>query len=335
MRVALLSLVLFATAPALGSSLFDDSSVLEVTLSGPLSSIIRQKPDREEHPFTLAVDGASFDVLVRLRGNSRIELCRFPPLRLKFRGSGHDGTPFTGQDKLKLVTHCQNGSISSQDSVLNEFTAYRIFNLVSDRSYRVRLLKIRYQDTDDRQRKLEEPHFGFLIESDDELAKRLGGTVADVSSIRFSGLDLRQAARMSIFQYVIGNSDWSFVAPENDEKCCHNLDLLEVGGSLVPIPYDFDLALLTRPRYRNRPGLNHSNRRKYGGYCRSPVDTLDEALTHIQALRERIAAAVLDVPALDADSGARRAATVAAFFEEADSKTDLLAKFERDCVGSR
>ena len=335
MRVALLSFVLFATSPAVGSSLFDDRSILEVTLSGPLSSIIRQKPDREEFPFTLAVDGSSFDVSVRLRGNSRVELCRFPPLRLKFRGSGHDGTPFAGQDKLKLVTHCQNGSDSSQDSALNEFAAYRIFNLVSDRSYRVRLLRIHYKDSDDRQRKLEEPHYGFLIESDEELANRLGGTVADVKSIRFGSLDIQQSARMSVFQYVIGNRDWSFVASENDDTCCHNLDLLEVDNKLVPIPYDFDLAALTRPRYRNRPGLNYSDRRKYSGYCRSPVDALDEALTHVQVLKEQISAAVLDVPSLSTDAGTRRATFVAAFFEEAVNKADLLARFERNCVGSR
>lgn len=335
MRKVLLVLVLLATSPTCGSSLFDDNSVLEVTMSGPLSTLIKQKRNREEYPFTLATDGASFDVSVRIRGNSRAAICRFPPLRLNFPASGPGGTPFAGADKLKLVTHCQNGSEKSQDSVLNEFTAYRIFNLISDRSYRVRLLRIRYEDTDGKQRNLEEPHYGFLIESDEDLAKRLGGTVANVVSIRFSSLDIQQTARLNVFQYLVGNKDWSFSMTDNDDTCCHNIDLLHIDDLLVPIPYDFDLATLTRARYRSRSRLNTSIRREYSGYCKTPADMLDQAIAHSQPLMDEILTTALEVPALDNDSRERRAAFIAAFFEEAVNKDSLLAKFGRYCIGSR
>jgi hypothetical protein len=335
MKNIVLILVLLTTSPTFGSSLFDENSTLEVTISGPLSTLIRHKRNREQYPFSITVDDASIDVAVRVRGHSRVVVCRFPPLRLNFTASGPDGTVFAGEDKLKLVTHCQNGNEMSQDSVLNEFTAYRIFNLISDRSYRVRLLRIRYEDTDGKQRKLEEPHYGFLIESDEGLARRLGGNVAKVEAIRYGSLDMQQTARLNIFQYLIGNRDWSFVAGDNDNACCHNIDLLEVDNSLLPIPYDFDLAALTRARYRSGDRMKQSTRREYSGYCRTPPDTLDHAIDNIQPLMDEILNTALGVPALDNDSRERRAAFIAAYFDEAVDKASLLANFERKCIGRR
>ena len=333
MRNAGLILVVLMTSPTFGSPLFDDNSILEVTISGPLSTLLKHKRNREEYPFSLTVDDASIDVAVRIRGNSRVVVCQFPPLRLNFTASGPDGTALAGEDKLKLVTHCQNGSEKSQNSVLNEFTAYRIFNLISDRSYRVRLLRIRYEDTDGKQRKLEEPHYGFLIESDEGLARRLGGTIAKVEAIRFSSLDMQQTARLNIFQYLIGNKDWSFVTSDNDNACCHNIDLLDIDNSLLPIPYDFDLAALTRAKYRSEERLNQSIRREYFGYCRTPPDMLDQAIDYIQPLKDEILNTALRVPASDNDSRERRATFISAYFEEALGKASLLAKFDRDCIG--
>ncbi len=93
LRKVVLFLALLTTSPAFGSPLFDDHSILEVTMSGPLTTLIKQKRNREEYPFTLAIDGASVDVAVRIRGNSRVVVCRFPPLRLNFTASGPDRTP--------------------------------------------------------------------------------------------------------------------------------------------------------------------------------------------------------------------------------------------------
>jgi len=333
MRTAVLILVMLTSSPTFGSPLFDDISILEVTLSGPLSTLIKQKRNREEYPFTLTIDGATVDVAVRIRGNSRVVVCRLPPLRLNFTASGPDGTPFAGEDKLKLVTHCRNGNERSQDSVLNEFTAYRFFNQISDRSYRVRLLRIRYEDTDGKQRKLVEPHYGFLIESDEALARRLGGTIVNVESILFSNLDMPQTARLNVFQYLIGNNDWSFVTADSDDTCCHNIDLLDVDGTLVPIPYDFDLAALTQAKYRNSGKLNQSTSRRYSGYCRTTVEFLDQAIDHIQQLKDDILTTALHIPALDNDTREHRATFTAAYFEEAAEKAALLAKFERNCIG--
>ena len=333
-RIACL-LILLAAIPAAGATLFDEDSVLEITLRGPLSSVIADKRRREERSFTFIAGGRSFDVAVRIRGNSRVTACAFPPLRLDFEPQELAGSPLEGEDKLKLVTHCRNRSERAQDAVLNEFAAYRIFNLLSERSYRVRLLRIRYEDTDGKQSSPEIPPYGFLIESDVGLARRLGGTVEKIDGLRFSELDMEQAATISIFQYLIGNKDWSFVKAENDDSCCHNLDLLRVNGALVPLPYDFDLAAMTRARYRHSARLNLSTRREYSGYCRTPTDALAAALERARQRQAQILSALAAVPALDESSRERRVAFVEEFFAEADDPGALLNQFARDCVGSR
>ena len=75
---------LLCCAAADASPLFDDESVLDVELRGPLSKTLRDNEERAERPFVLSIDGVDLDVMVRVRGKSRAETCRFPPLRLGF-----------------------------------------------------------------------------------------------------------------------------------------------------------------------------------------------------------------------------------------------------------
>lgn len=335
MRIIVLILTLAAAPSIYGSALFDDDSLLEIKLKGPLTTAIADKRNRGEYPFELSVDGEVIPVEVRIRGNSRVRLCRFPPLRLNFPNSALKGTPFDGEDKLKLVTHCRNGNPRSQDAVLNEFAAYRVFNQISELSYRVRLLKIQYEDTDGRQRNLEDPHYGLLIESDEGLAKRMDGRIADVDSVIFSRLDSSQVGKLTVFQYLIGNKDWSFVTADTDDTCCHNLDLFDLGGALVPIPYDFDLAAITRANYRSGLNVNLSKRREYSGYCRTSSDTLDRAIGDVRQLEDEIIDTVRSLPVVSRESRERRVSFVAEYFAEAADKPGLLAKFDRDCIGSR
>ncbi|MCJ7592585.1 MAG: hypothetical protein MUO51_14665, partial [Woeseiaceae bacterium] len=142
---ALVLIALFSQVAA--SPLFEDDAVLEISIVGPLSSLIDEKKNREELPFVLRANDNEFPIKVRVRGKSRMRVCDFPPLRINFSDDTTKQTVFADQDKLKLVTHCRNGA-SDQADVLKEYAAYRIFNLISDVSYKVRLARITYSDTD-------------------------------------------------------------------------------------------------------------------------------------------------------------------------------------------
>ena len=312
-----LALTLLALGPlassAFSSPLFDDDSVIEIRLGGPLRTLARDKKsaERVEYPFVLSVDGTDIPVDVRVRGKSRTIVCGFPPMRLRFPAEGTSQTVFADQDKLKLVTHCKSNRQGSENNTLEEYTAYRIFNLISDAGYRVRLLRIHYEDTDGGLRHLDRPYYGFLIESDEELAARIGGEVAEIGGVPYSRLNDRKTALFYVFQYMIGNTDWSLIRAPGEDVCCHNAHLIEKNGGLYPIPYDFDFSGLVNASYAKQSsivGTKRVTQRVYRGYCKLPIDRIAPALEIITALREPIMSLVEQSPVAgneDTDSRVR------------------------------
>jgi len=337
LRWAFFLTALFATDFAIATPLFESSTVLEVRLTGPLRELIRNKHAREERPFTLTVDGIEHDVQVRARGNSRLRVCKFPPLRLNFPSSTPEHSIFAGQDKLKLVTHCSNNSRGEKDA-LEEYAAYRIFNQLEDASYRVRLVKFTYVDTSGKGREKVIERYGFVLESLSELSQRIAAEPANLKGIPVSRYDERQAAIVYVFQYLIGNTDWSLVRADYDEWCCHNIELLEKvdkqkDDNLLLVPYDFDLAGLVNARYAYPDPLlpiKKVTHRLYRGKCMER-EPLQAGLGAIRDRREDILGALGSVPGLsehDIESGNRY---LHGFFKKAEDEEKLLKIFEMRC----
>src|SRR5690606_20167974 len=72
--------------------------------------------------------------------------CRVPPLFVYFPTRA-SGTVFEDEDMLPLTTHCREKPASYEQYVLKEFLAYRIYNLFTEKSLRVRLVRVTYRDT--------------------------------------------------------------------------------------------------------------------------------------------------------------------------------------------
>jgi hypothetical protein len=330
--------VFLAVSQAAGAQpLFEDEAILEASLTGPLNTLIKNKNEktREELPFTFSAEGVSYDIQVRIRGNSRIELCSFPPLRLNFSGADTSGTLFADQNKLKLVTHCQKSRFSASN-VLEEYAAYRIFTLMTPVGYRVRLLKIRYRDTDGRVSGLGGVQTAFLIEAKESLARRAGGMLALETGVYPSRLDLEQAGRLYVFQYLIGNTDWSLSVPTGEEFCCHNVTLIDIAARLTPVPYDFDMSGLVKARYaRPHPDLRKISRvtqRLYRGFCMDSSH-VRSALRQVMESREEITRLIKHLPGLTSSNVKRDLEFLERFFTEAEHEDRLVEKFEADCVG--
>jgi hypothetical protein len=325
--------VLILASHAGASTLFEDDTVLEVSLIGPLSSLIHKKESRAEMPFVLRVSNVEHSIKLRVRGNSRIKLCNFPPLRIRFSADDTAESVFSGQDKLKLVTHCRLRD-SNETNALEEYAAYRIFNLISDVGYKVRLLHITYTDTDGHTEDNSFDRYGFLIESASELADRVGGQAAHVAGVTLSSLDEHQAATVFIFQYLISNSDWSLVTAIGDDTCCHNGDLFDIGSYRYYVPYDFDLSGLVNTRYAKKsPLLRKANvrRRRYGGHCIS-AEALRGALVAIKARRIDILDVIRQLPGLSQKDIEETVAYLDKFFVRASDEDELLQLFEDRCV---
>ncbi len=327
----------FALAsPSMASSpLFEDPAVLEVRLSGPVLKTIKDTRQRSEFPFVLSAEGADHNVMVRVRGNSRVTLCSFPPLRLNFTASETASSVFAGQNKLKLVTHCSTKSRAS-NAVLREYAAYRIFNLLSDASYRVRLVRVRYEDPDSGTRKLGvgRPQYGFLLEPTATLAARIAATEVEVPGVTLGSLHDDQEALVYLFQYLIGNIDWSLVRADGDDKCCHNIDILDGTTRRFIVPFDFDRSRFVDAKYPAGDGASQPRivrHREYRGYCTSR-EALANALRAIKAARADILSIVETLPGVEQKKNARTIRYLESFFKEAEDEQALLQKLERNCL---
>ncbi len=329
----LFSYVIAVGAQATASPLFDDNSVIDVELIGPIGSLVADKKDDTELPFVLIANGVEHRVKVRVRGNSRLRVCKFPPLRFNFSGSDTERTVFAGQDKLKLVTHCRNRAVAQTDA-LEEYAAYRIFNLVAGVSYRVRLLRITYMDTDERRRDKRLEYYGFLIESQTELAERVGGQTANVTGVSLRSLDKDQAALVYVFQYLIGNTDWSMVKAGGDDTCCHNGDIVDIGTDRFYVPYDFDLAGLVNANYAYPdPSLRirKVTQRLYRGFC-TERETLESALALVVSHKVDILDVLNKMPGLPQKERSRSSNYLKDFFARAEDPEKMLQLFERRCL---
>ena len=314
------------------ASIFEDQSPLEIELTGPLWSLIDNKEKRKEWPFRLHIGQVELDLEVRARGNSRMRLCDFPPLRFNFKEADTVGTPFEGQDKLKLVTRCKKDDRYEMD-VLEEYAAYRIFSLFSDVSYRVRLVHLTYTDTDGRLDKAFRESYGYLIEPLEQLVSRVGGSLPEIPAVSLKRLDEKQSALVYIFEYLIANTDWSFVTAESDEHCCHNIELIKIDPKIFPVPYDFDLAGLVNAAYaKPDPSLRIKkvSKRVYRGFC-TDTEILRGALKDISSKETDVLDIIAGLPVLTEKERKKRIDYLGKFFNKADDEDKIIAMFEKRC----
>lgn len=330
-------MLLITVHPAAASSLFDDDSILDIELKGPLTSLYKNKNDevREQRPFTLVAEGIEHNIKVRVRGKSRIEACFFPPIRLNFKKGSVADTVFADQDKLKLVTHCSLSRYAEPD-ILEEYAAYKIFNELTEISYRVRLLRIRYTDTEGQVKGLENTHYGFIIEPTEHMAERNGGMAVEKPGVALKWLDPEYSALVYLYQYLIGNTDWSLAPARGEELCCHNVSLIEIESRLNPVPYDFDMSGLVNAHYANpHPNLSRIDRvtqRLYRGYCTDPA-ILRETIHLIQENRGNIVNIINDLPLLKSSKKEQKIDFLEKVLEAAENEDKLIRMLENDCIG--
>ena len=281
--------------------LFADHAPLAVTIEAPLKTLMDERPDKDYLQGTFSYtrdDGTeqTFDLKLRSRGNFRRQedICNFPPVRLNFRKKQVDDTVFDGQDKLKLVTHCQRNRPSYEQYVLREYLAYRILQLMTDKSFGVRLMHINWIDTDG----FNKPRvkYGFVLENDDAVAERNGMETMKIGNVTHAALDRRQENLVNVFQYLIGNTDYSLIKGPEYDHCCHNSMLLSGTDSppITPLPYDFDFAgLVNAPYAATNPSfkLRTVRERLYRGQC-SNNQLLPDTFRHFLDKKDAIYAIV-------------------------------------------
>ena len=331
------TIVLATPAAAQGGAapapLFASDAPINITIRGPIKSIANKRADGPR-PGTLTdkATGASFPVMLSARGITRkmSNICSFPPLRVDLSPRGPAGTLFEGQGRLKLVTHCK-GSADFQQKVLLEYAAYRLYNALTPLSFRVRLANIDYVDDSGRP---ETARVGFFIEDIDDVARRNGAVRARTAAmVPLAQIEPSSGARFAVFNYMIGNLDWSMRAGPPEEGCCHNGRLIAARpgvGVYTPVPYDFDFSGLVDAPYATPPeGIKVSSvrQRLYRGYCAHNQYSAAFA-TQVAARRAQLLGILTTIPGMDGKTQAKAAGYLEGFFKDVAA-----GKLLKTCIG--
>jgi hypothetical protein len=274
--------------------LFADESTLRLRIEAPFARLADGGEERPELPgvvrFTDAAgQDVALDVEIRIRGKSRVDICTYPPLNLNFGRSQLDGTVFAGQNQLKLVTLCKHTD-PYRTYLAQEHQIYRAYRALADESFRVRWLSVEFVETEGRRlSSYVEP--AFLIEEDWEVAERHDLEVLEVASVELARLDPRKAALLALFQFMIGNWDWSIRAAPG-ESCCHNGKPLGNEAIVIILPYDFDQSGIIDAEYaqpRSYLNIRSVRQRVYRGYCamNGELDWAIERMNERRAALER------------------------------------------------
>ena len=274
--------------------LFNSDEPLVITLTGPFKTLDKQRDKSAEYEAgSLSYEGPDGPVSIETqytpRGNFRLEKenCSHAQLWLNLKNKQTKKTVFANQNKLKLVVQCKDSS-RYQSYLRKEYQAYRMLNLMTEASYRVRWLTVTYQDLEGKKLRTQA---AFLIEHKSRVADRLNLDTVDAQRISRTELDPDHATRAALFNYFIGNADFSMVASK-EGSCCHNAKLLRADDEspYVPVIYDFDSSGYVDAPYAITPaklGLRNVRQRIYRGFCTEP-EVLDEALNEFRAEREAL-----------------------------------------------
>lgn len=305
-RIFLFLLLAPALCRAAPTPLFSSDAPLKAVLTAPISQAYQQKGQEqrlylEGHWSYLDGDATvRYPVKIRTRGNYRRRVCRLPPLQLNFRKSDLEGSLLDGQDKLKMVSPCMKGD-RYQQLIYLEYLIYQLYALYTDHHFRVRRVELGYNDSTQGEGQWRSDN--FLIQDEGEMAASSGMKVLNIESPRRQDMNLGETAMLEVFQFVIGNVDYSTLR-SNEGDCCHNVRLVAPDGAdtgIIPVPYDFDSSGLINAPYATLPAnvpIKKITQRYFNGWCKEPR-RFREAAARLVARRQEAIALVRDFPKLE------------------------------------
>jgi hypothetical protein len=315
--------------------LFASFDPIEIVITADWKAVQRDRnvTSKKLYPGTLAIvkDGAPgtpIPIELRTRGNVRRkpQLCEFSPLRLELPKDKFAGTVFEGQGGIKLGTHCQSEGIYQQYA-LKEYLANRLHNLLTPRSLRVRLARVTYADTDTGKKPY--TRLGIFYEDADDMAARANARELPVPRQMFQFVDQDALLFMSLFNYMIGNVDYSILT-------LHNVIMIDdAKGVRLTVPYDFDYSGLVNAHYAiPAKGLNLPSVRDrlYRGPCKTEAE-VNQALQPFRDKQAEMLALVASMEPLGLDEGQRKSTEkyLNEFFELINKPERVKKLFVTDC----
>jgi len=316
--------------------LFASSDPIHIVITGPITRFAHNRNIDNVAAATLTdPSGQALPITLNPRGITRraSDVCDFPPLRVRFSAPPPPTSLFVGQKSLKLITHCRNKP-EFQQYVLLEYSAYKMYNLLTPHSFRVRLASIDYRDSDG---KPLVSRVGYFLEDLSDVAKRNGMKETHAPPlIAATSLSPPDAARYALFQHMLANHDWSMRAGPQGRECCHNAELIGpyANGATIVIPYDFDFSGFVDAPYATPPDqlkLSSVRQRYYRGYCADNGEVLAVA-RQMREERPQMMAAITSTPGLDPRTASRAIAFLDPFFADIATDASVTERVLRHCV---
>ncbi len=289
--------------PEKRESIFDQlqyQEILEVDLEFDMSMLENRRSD-ESFPAVFSYTDASdqqreWNIKLKVRGKYRRTKCsEMPPLKIDFKKKDLEAAGLAKFDEMKLVTHCVEDEGMAKQLLLKEFLTYKLYNQISDESFRVQFLKITYLDQKTGHKKKQ---YGFLIEDTSELRARLGlEKWENTIGLESDEMDAENLKTVALFEAMIGNVDWNY-------RQGHNVKVMNKNGKAICVPYDFDFSGIVKAPYvtlDTKLGQKTLNDRIY---LANPEDleNLEELFATFENKKEVLIQTVKDIKYLSFDS---------------------------------
>ncbi len=269
------------------TDLFGSDEVLQLTLKGNLRDLLNDRSDVPKNfPLVLSYtkeDNSQMDLPVELKTRGHFRRlagnCAYPPLLIQFPAKGaHLSSIFKEQKKLKLVMPCKG-----DEYVIREWLAYKLYNLVTPKSFRARLVKVTLEDT--KSKKINASFYGILLEEETQMAKR-NHLISVEKKLQPNQTQAKEFLTMAVFEYLIGNTDWSV-------QYLQNIKLLAKDEKTAPyaVAYDFDHAGIVNAPYAlpaEELQMSSVRQRRYRGYCVPDLTIFEPVIAHFNQLKPDI-----------------------------------------------
>lgn len=278
------------------NSIFDElhyQEMVEVNLELNMSEAFSNRKNQDKHDAFFSYEDRTgqlktWNIKVEQRGRFRRMKCeKLPPIKLNFKKRDLADAGLIEFDDMKLVTHCVSDADEAKELLVKEYLAYKIYNQITNLSFRVQFLKINYKDVVSGET---ETQYGILIEDNAQLRDRIDADKDEKAfNLKPDKFHTKQIKVVALFNYMIGNSDWSM-------QEMRNVKVMVKDGKRILVPYDFDFAgLVDAPYVQLRPEhkLASSKDRIFLGF-RDDASDLKSARRYFKYKRDPIIKTIKD-----------------------------------------
>jgi hypothetical protein len=311
--------------------LFNSDDPFDITLRFDITYYKRKKPDTTYLDAVLTYfdgekDSVNKNVRIKARGEIRRTICDFPPLFLNFKMKDSVAGDFIGINKLKIVPYCKLGY---EEYVLREYLIYKLYNVLTDNSLKVRLFRITFINT----AKVSKPlrQFGFAIEPVKLFEKRTGTSEIENVTLNQKYIKPDMMNRCAIFNYMIGNTDWSVSNRHN--VILFRQPMSQQANLAMIVPFDFDYAGLVDAEYAvpfETLPIKSVRERLYLGICRTKEEFKD-ALKEFLDKKEEFYRVINDFPYLNIRSKKEIINYLNEFYDEFNKRDMVIHSLLTEC----